>query len=113
VGHVRSVSPALLDGLGSYRTHPLVGDVRGVGLLAGVELVQDKAAKTPFPPAARVGAAVEAACLAEGLIVRAIGDRIAFTPPLVITREEVAELCRRFGAGLDRALARLDVTAAA
>jgi 4-aminobutyrate--pyruvate transaminase len=107
VGHVRSVAPAFLDGLAAFADHPLVGDVRGVGLIAGVELVSDKATRAPFPAAAKAGLAVQLACERAGLIVRAIGDRIAFTPPLIITEAEVAELCRRFGEGLDAAWAEI------
>jgi 4-aminobutyrate--pyruvate transaminase len=107
VGHVRRVSPAFLDGLGVLGEHPLVGDVRGVGLIAGVELVSDKATKEPFPPAAKAGLLVQEKCHEAGLIVRAIGDRIAFTPPLIITAEEIAEMCARFRAGLDAAWAVL------
>ena len=102
IGHVRRVSPAFLDGLAAFRDHPLVGDVRGVGLIAGVELMADKAGRVPFPPAAGMGVRVMQACEQAGLIVRAIGDRIAFTPPLIIDETEIAEMCRRFGRGLDR-----------
>jgi 4-aminobutyrate--pyruvate transaminase len=101
IGHVRRVSPAFLDGLAAFRDHPLVGDVRGVGLIAGVELMADKATRVPFPPAAGMGVRVMQACEQAGLIVRAIGDRIAFTPPLIINEVEIAEMCRRFGRGLD------------
>ena len=103
VGHVRSVAPAFLDGLTAYAGHPLVGDVRGVGLIAGVELMADKAARLPFPPGLGVGLRVQGECEAAGLIVRAIGDRIAFTPPLIIDAAEIGEMCRRFGQGLDAA----------
>jgi 4-aminobutyrate--pyruvate transaminase len=108
VGHVRAVAPAFLDGLAAFADHPLVGDVRGVGLIAGVELVADKATRAPFPPSAGVGALVMQECERAGLIVRAIGDRIAFTPPLIITPAEIAEMCGRFGAGLDAAWAEID-----
>jgi len=77
--------------------------VRGVGLIAGVELMADKAARTPFPPGLGVGLRVQGGCEAAGLIVRAIGDRIAFTPPLIIDEGEIGEMCRRFGQGLDAA----------
>jgi len=103
VGHVRAVSPAFLDGLAAYADHPLVGDVRGVGLIAGVELVADKATRAPFPAGAGVGLRVQAGCEAAGLIVRAIGDRIAFTPPLIMDEAEIAVMCGRFGQGLDAA----------
>lgn len=81
--------------------------MRGVGLIAGVELVGDKETREPFPPAAAAGFKVQQACERAGLIVRAIGDRIAFTPPLVITEAEIAAMCRRFGQGLDAAWAEL------
>ncbi len=103
VGHVRAVSPAFLDGLAAYADHPLVGDVRGVGLIAGVELVADKATRAAFPAGAGVGLRVQAGCEAAGLIVRAISDRIAFTPPLIMDEAEIAEMCGRFGQGLDAA----------
>jgi 4-aminobutyrate---pyruvate transaminase len=113
VGHVRAVSPAFLDGLGAFRDHPLVGDVRGVGLIAGVELMADKATRTPFDPARKVGVLVQQKCHEAGLIVRAIGDRIAFTPPLIITEAEIADMCRRLGEGLDAAHAELGEAARA
>ena len=100
VGHVREVAPLFLAGLDAFRDHPLVGDVRGVGLIAGVELMADKARREPFPASAGVGQKVMLACEKEGLIVRAIGDRIAFTPPLILDKAESAELCARFGRGL-------------
>ena len=105
VGHVRAVAPAFLEGLGRFRDHPLVGDVRGVGLIAGVELMADKGTRAAYPASAGMGYRVQQACEAAGLIVRAIGDRIAFTPPLVITEAEIGVLCERFGAGLDAAWA--------
>ncbi|MEY2620644.1 MAG: hypothetical protein RIT26_464 [Pseudomonadota bacterium] len=90
VGHVRAVSPAFLSGLHALASHPQVKEVRGIGLLAGVELLP--------------GQGRECARLAEeeGLIVRAIGDTIAFCPPLVISDAEVQELLRRFARSLDR-----------
>jgi 4-aminobutyrate--pyruvate transaminase len=106
--HVQEVSKTFLAALEGFRAHPLVGDVRGVGLIAGIELMQNKLMRTAFPPSLRVGAMVERACLESGLIVRAIGDRIAFTPPLIITADEVRELFRRFRAGLDLATVRIE-----
>ncbi len=103
VNHVRGVSPAFLNGLGAFRDHPMVGDVRGVGLIAGVELMADKTTRTPFDPKAKAGIAVMNAAEEHGLIIRAIGDRIAFTPPLIMTEADIAEMCARFGQALDRA----------
>jgi 4-aminobutyrate--pyruvate transaminase len=107
VGHVRSISPLMQDGLEALEDHPLVGNARGVGLIAGVELMLDKAKRAPFAPEAKAGIVVQDECQKQGLIVRAIGDRIAFTPPLVITAAEIDEMLVKFRAGLDAALPRL------
>ncbi len=107
VGHVRSISPLMQDGLKALEDHPLVGNARGVGLIAGVELMFDKAKRAPFAPEAKAGIVVQDECQKQGLIVRAIGDRIAFTPPLVITAAEIDEMLVKFRAGLDAALPRL------
>lgn len=107
VEHVREVGPLMQDGLAALRDHPLVGDVRGVGLFAGVELMADKASRTPFDPALKIGQRVWQACQQAGLIVRAIEDRIAFTPPLIITAGQTEEMCALFRQGLDTVLAGL------
>jgi 4-aminobutyrate--pyruvate transaminase len=104
VGHVRKMSPLMQDGLKALESHPLVGNARGVGLIAGVEIMADKAKRLPFAPDAKAGIVVQDACAKAGLIVRAIGDRIAFTPPLVISEAEIAEMLAKFKAGLDAAL---------
>jgi L-2,4-diaminobutyrate transaminase len=77
--------------------HPLVGEVRGDGLLAAVEFVADRDARRPLDPALKVGARIAAACLARGLIARAMphGDILGFAPPLVISAGEVDEVVNR------------------
>ncbi|CAH2604983.1 Putrescine--pyruvate aminotransferase [Rhodovastum atsumiense] len=105
--HVRRVSPVMQEGLKATEDHPMVGNARGVGLIAGVELMADKRTRTPFPAEAKAGALVERKCLEAGLVVRAIGDRIAFTPPLIMTEENLQEMCALFRKGLDAAWAEL------
>jgi len=78
-----------------------VGEVRGVGLIAGVELVADKATKAKFDPVGKVGAQVFSRGHEHGVIVRAIGDVIAFCPPLIITEEQVRDMVARFRTTLD------------
>jgi len=107
ISHVQQVSPTFLNGLGAFRDHPLVGDVRGVGLIAGVEVMANKATREPFPASAKAGMIVQQEAEKNGLIVRAIGDRIAFTPPLIISDAELREMCARFGRALDAAWERL------
>ena len=79
----KTMSDALAD-------HPNVGEVRGEGLLCAVELVEDKDSRSFFDPARKVGPAVAAALLAEGVIARAMpqGDILGFAPPLCLSREE-------------------------
>jgi len=92
VGHVRAVSPRLQDGLRKFSNHPLVGEVRGIGLVGALELVRDKASKESFDPKLGVGAYFQEQAEREGLIIRAIGDTIAVCPPLIIVDEEIDEL---------------------
>ena len=101
VGHVRRVAPRLQDGLRRLADHPLVGEVRGIGLVAAVELVKDKATKESFDPAGAVGLYLSKQAQKHGLIVRALGDSIAFSPPLIMTGEEIDEMLARFGKALD------------
>ena len=102
VGHVRRVMPRFQNGLRQFADRPLVGEVRGKGLVAAVELVADKATKRPFDPKAGVGPAFAAKAAEHGLIVRAVpGDSIALCPPLIITEDEIGELLSRFGRALD------------
>lgn len=104
-GHVRAVSPAFQAGIRRLAAHPLVGEGRGVGLIAGLELMKDGSARAPFPAAAKVGPQAAAFAEARGLIVRAMGDVIAVCPPLIITQEQVAELMDKLAAALDDTLA--------
>jgi 4-aminobutyrate--pyruvate transaminase len=96
VGHVQRVGPRLQEGLRRFADHPLVGDVRGVGLLAGVELVRDKATGAIFDPPGSVGPLFTARAKDNGLIVRNLQDTIALCPPLIITEGEIDEVLRRF-----------------
>ena len=90
-----------------FTDHPLVGEVRGVGLIAAVELVADKATKQKFDPVGRAGGYVFQKAHEHGLIIRAIGDQIAFCPPLIITEAEIHDMLDRFAATLDDTMAFL------
>jgi 4-aminobutyrate--pyruvate transaminase len=91
LGHVRQVGPYLQQKLGALADHPMVGEVRGIGLLTGIELVADKTSRTLFDPKRQVGATVDKYARKHGLITRFVGDRIAFSPPLIITKAEIDE----------------------
>ena len=101
VGHVRQVGPRLQAGLRRYADHPMVGEVRGVGLIAAVELVADRAGKVSFDPPGRVGGYFAERAQAHGLIIRNLMDTIAFCPPLIITEDQIDSLVERFARALD------------
>jgi 4-aminobutyrate--pyruvate transaminase len=101
LSHVRALAPRFQAGVRRFADHPLVGEVRGIGLLAGIELVQHKASKAPFDPKAGIGAKAAALAQKHGLILRALGDVLALCPPLVITGPEIEEMLRRLGAALE------------
>jgi 4-aminobutyrate--pyruvate transaminase len=102
----RELEPVLLDGLRDrLGEHPNVGDIRGVGLLAGVQLVAKRDPFTPFDPEIKFGAKVALLAEANGLIIRAIGDTIAICPPLVISEAEIELLIYRLAQAIEMATA--------
>jgi 4-aminobutyrate--pyruvate transaminase len=102
VGHVRQVAPRLQQGLKRFAGHPIVGDVRGLGLIGAIELAADPKKRQPFDPARGVGAYFVRRAQAHGLITRVLGgDVIAFSPPLIITEAEIDEMVAK----AERALA--------
>ena len=105
VTHVRRVGPKLQDRLRRLVDHPLVGEVRGLGLVAGVELVKNKETKESFNPGDGVGTYLCARAQEHGAIVRAIGDTIAFSPPLIISEDEIDEMLGCFERALSETLA--------
>ncbi|NVK37309.1 MAG: aspartate aminotransferase family protein [Gammaproteobacteria bacterium] len=83
---------ALRERLGN---HPLVGDIVGVGLIAGIALVKSKEPKEFFADDIDIGTICRDHCFENGLIMRATGSRMVLSPPLVISREEVDELIEK------------------
>lgn len=102
----------LLARLEELRQHPAVGDVRGRGLLAGIELVQDQASREPFPAQRRVADRLFALCLERGLIIYPgggmvdghAGDQFLLCPPYIVTRSQIDDLVTT----LDDALSALE-----
>jgi len=101
VGQVAKTAPRLQNGVRAFAGHPLVGEIAGIGLVAVVELVADKQTGRLFDPVGKVGAYLMGRAEEHGLIVRAMGDRAAFSPPLIITEDEIDEMLARFGRALD------------
>ena len=103
IGHVRRVAPHLQQGLQAFKDHPMVGHVRGLGLIGAVELAQDPATRKPFDPKRGVGAYLVGRAQANGLILRVLpGDVIGFSPPLVINEAEIDTLLERFAVALSQ-----------
>ena len=93
VGHVRDDTAAYFaEALSSLNDMPLVGETRTVGLLGAIELVKDKSSRTKFDASAKVGAACRDNSFDVGLVMRACGDIMVLSPPLIITREQIDEL---------------------
>lgn len=101
VGHVRSVAPRFEARMAQLNEHPLVGNARAKGLLGGIEIVADKATKRNFDVKAGVGGALQRACEGQGLILRAIGDIVAFCPPLIVKEADIDDIYDRAEKALD------------
>ena len=97
----------------AFGAHPHVGDIRGRGLLLGLELVRERGDKTPFDPALKLHAAVKEQAMARGLMVYPMGgtidgrrgDHILLAPPFITTEAELAEITGRLAESLQAALA--------
>ncbi|MDE2977469.1 MAG: aminotransferase [Acidobacteriota bacterium] len=103
--HAGRVGRYFQAGLRRFADHPLVGEVRGRGLLGACELVADKRTREAFPVQRGVGTYCMNRCLDHGVILRALGDTAAFCPPLIVTESDIDEILERFGRGLDETLA--------
>jgi 4-aminobutyrate--pyruvate transaminase len=101
ISHAREMAPRMQLWLRRFENHALVGEVRGIGLIGAIELVANKAAKTPFDPKAGVGGFLAKRAQHHGLIIRPLVDTIAFCPPLIIKEDEIDLLFERFSRALD------------
>ena len=90
--HVVNITPKFQERVNKLGTFEFVGEARGIGLIAALEIVKNKDKKENFDPYGRVGKQIAEICQKNGLIVRAIGDVIAICPPLIITEEQVDEM---------------------
>jgi len=104
VDHVRSLSPRFQEGVRRLGNHPLVGEARGVGLVAGLELVKDKGTRENFAPADAVAAYAARRAQAHGVITRGLGDVLNLCPPLIIDQSQIDDLLARIERALDDTL---------
>ena len=101
------IGPYLAQRFNELVEHPLVGVAETCGFVAGLVLVKDKAHKTPFASELSVGMVCRKHCFNNGLIMRAVGDRMIVAPPLIMDEALVDELLARIRFCLDRTLADL------
>lgn len=102
VDNANNVGAYMQKKLREFSDHPLVGEVRGVGLIAAIELVADKATKTPANgKVGALGAMLNQELIENGVISRNMGDALAFCPPMIITRQQIDDLVSIIGRSLD------------
>ena len=102
--HAAEMGEYLQTRLKEFDSHPLVGEVRGRGLLAAVELVANKDSGEAFDDTS-VGAYAKQACQDNGLLIRAVGgNSIAFCPPLIITTDQIDEMVDKFSLAIQTTL---------
>jgi adenosylmethionine-8-amino-7-oxononanoate aminotransferase len=116
IANAKSVGAYFLDALRSLKErHSIIGDVRGIGLLVGIEFVADRATKAPFNPELGLSKRIAAATLERGLVSYPLqgtvdgvsGDHLLYTPPLTITRAQIDELVEILDASLSAVAATL------
>ena len=99
--------PYLAERFDELNAHPLVGLAETCGFVGGLTLVKDKVTQAPFDPDLGVGMTCRGHCFKNGLIMRAVGDRMIISPPLVMTRAQIDELVDLIRTCLDATLADL------
>jgi len=109
IDQVRDVTgPYLQQRLAELLDHPLVGQVRGIGLMAAIELVQDKESHTNYPKEVGIGGICRDYALENGLVMRAVGDSMIMCPPLIISKLEIDELVEKTKKSLDQTLTQVE-----
>ena len=99
--------PYLQQRWATLAEHPLVGEARGLGFLGALELVADKSARKPFDNPGTVGAVCRDICFNQGLVMRAVGDTMIISPPLILQKSHIDELVEKAHRCLDMTLGSL------
>jgi len=100
LGNVQAVAPHFAEHIKKYADHPLVGEVRQCGLMGAIEVAPGNGSD-PFATPGKVGPYLAAEIQKRGVILRAIGDSLAFCPPMIITKDEIDELFHPIEESLD------------
>jgi putrescine aminotransferase len=103
------LGPYLAQALKRLGQHPLVGEVRSLGLIGAVEIVSQKGTNRRHHPAGSAGPLVRDACIARGLMVRGVRDSVVMCPPLVVTHAEIDHMITVIAAALDDVASELAI----
>ena len=109
MARVPDLEPLFLKRLHALEAYPQVGEARGVGLIGAIELVSDPVSKAGFTPPNSQGVALHNLCMEEGLLLRGVGEGIAFSPPLIITEAQINDMFDRTEVALKRQAQNLDM----
>jgi len=107
--HVRSIEPYFLNQLKTLRDIPIVGDVRGKGLMAGIECVIDKKSKNPLVLDKAIAARIDEESLKLGLIIRPIYHICVLSPALIIQKNQIDDLAQKLKKAIANAMEKLEV----
>ncbi|KAH7286204.1 hypothetical protein KP509_33G063300 [Ceratopteris richardii] len=108
VDHVKSIAPFFQEGMReAISESPVIGEIRGTGLIMGVEFTRNKSPTDLFPASWATGTYFGSQCSDQGLLVRVSGDTIMMSPPLISTKEEIQELISIFKESVKRTERRI------
>ncbi|MGO4801657.1 aminotransferase [Pseudomonas sp. W22_MBD1_FP4] len=107
VEHVIEVSKAFQAGVKAFAEHPLVGEARGIGLMAALEFVADKHTREPFPSELKVATQVSNALQRRSILLRALGDTLVMAPPLIVDADQIQTILNAVGEALDEVLSSI------
>ncbi|MEM5316754.1 aspartate aminotransferase family protein [Paraburkholderia sp. JHI869] len=94
----------------TFANHPIIGDISGAGLVAGLQLAEDPKARKRFANGGDVGTLCRDFCFNGNLIMRATGDRMLLSPPLVVTRSEIDEIVSKAKKAIDATAQQLGLS---
>ncbi|XP_070033233.1 vanillin aminotransferase isoform X1 [Nicotiana tomentosiformis] len=97
---VNKISPKFQEGLKAFSDSPIIGEIRGIGLVLSTEFVDNKSPNDPFPPEWGVGPYFGAQCEKYGMLVSCVGDYINMAPPFTLSLDELDELISIYGKAL-------------
>jgi adenosylmethionine-8-amino-7-oxononanoate aminotransferase len=109
VARAATMGQYLRGRLEELRQYPIVGDVRGIGMLLAIELVADKATKRPIDPSLAVGRWIRNRCLELGIILRNNAEILVLAPALILTRDQADEIVNALHVVIPEAIARFNL----